>query len=74
MAFFSSGSLEGSGPVNTTACVFERNSADDGGAFYSAAGYDLVQDCSFQANFAGTTPEPKAGQSAYKGGKQVWCT
>ncbi|CBJ26186.1 conserved unknown protein [Ectocarpus siliculosus] len=52
MAFFSSGSLEGSGPVNTTACVFERNSADDGGAFYSAAGYDLVQDCSFQANFA----------------------
>ncbi|CAM9796905.1 unnamed protein product, partial [Ectocarpus sp. 8 AP-2014] len=70
MAFFSSGSLEDSGPVNTTACVFERNSADDGGAFYSAAGYDVVQDCSFRANFAGTTPEPKARQGAYNGGKR----
>lgn len=64
MALFSSGSL--SEPVSTTACVFERNSADDGGAFYSAAGYDVVQDCSFQANFAGTTPEPEARQGAWE--------
>lgn len=42
------------GPTNTTACVFKDNSADDGGAMYSAAGYDIIQDSLFEANFAGT--------------------
>lgn len=43
------------GPTNTTACVFKNNIADEGGAMYSAAGYDIVEDCSFEGNFAGTS-------------------
>lgn len=61
LALFSSGSVwtgnqedDDPGPTNTTACVFKGNSADDGGAMYSAAGYDIIEDSSFEANFAGT--------------------
>lgn len=60
LALFSSGSavtdeMDPGDPVptSTVACVFKGNSADDGGAIYSAAGYDIVEDSSFEANFAG---------------------
>lgn len=59
MALFSTGSAWSSaapfesGPANTTNCVFDHNNATDGGAIYSAAGYDIVRDCWFEANFAG---------------------
>lgn len=62
MALFSSGSVwtkespYTSGPANMTACVFESNRADEGGAIYSAAGYDMINDSWFEDNFAGTTP------------------
>lgn len=62
MALFSSGSVwnneapDDSGPVNTTTCVFERNRADEGGAIYSAVGYDIINDSWFEDNFAGTRP------------------
>eukprot|EP00903_Cladosiphon_okamuranus_P007092 g6891.t2 len=58
LALFSTGSAWNeaepvkSGPANTTNCVFDRNNATDGGAIYSAAGYDIVQDCWFEANVA----------------------
>ncbi|CAM9892814.1 unnamed protein product, partial [Ectocarpus sp. 8 AP-2014] len=58
MALFSSGSVwnaespDDSGPANTTTCVFERNSAEDGGAIYSAAGYDMISDSWFEDNIA----------------------
>ncbi|CAN0014564.1 unnamed protein product [Scytosiphon promiscuus] len=57
LALFSSGSLfdddePGSGFVNTTMCVFQGNSAVDGGAVYSAAGYDEIKDCLFEDNLA----------------------
>ena len=56
---FSTGSVwskdepDTSGPANVTTCIFERNTATDGGGMYSAAGYDIVRDCQFHANFAG---------------------
>lgn len=61
LALFSTGSAWSnaepveSGPANTTNCIFDRNNATggDGGAIYSAAGYDIVEDCWFEANIAG---------------------
>ncbi len=59
LAMFSTGTLrtesepDTSGPAYVTRCVFERNSANDGGGIYSAAGYDVVQDSRFEDNFAG---------------------
>lgn len=59
MALFSTGSAwseaepDTSGPANTTGCTFEHNNATDGGGIYSAAGYDIIRDCQFEANFAG---------------------
>lgn len=59
LALFSSGSEwdrkfpDDTGFANTTWCVFERNKAEDGGAIYSAAGYDLIKDCLFDSNLAG---------------------
>ena len=58
VAHFSSGSKEadgdnGSGPAYTTGCKFEGNNATDGGAMYSAAGYDKIVDSSFTGNLAG---------------------
>ncbi|CAN0297003.1 unnamed protein product [Pylaiella littoralis] len=57
VAIFSSGSMWNkesldSGPANTTACVFEGNRAEEGGAIYSAAGYDMIKDSLFEENFA----------------------
>ncbi|CAM9477686.1 unnamed protein product [Ectocarpus fasciculatus] len=58
MALFSSGSVwnmespDDSGPVNMTTCVFERNSAEEGGAIYSVAGYDMISDSWFEDNLA----------------------
>lgn len=58
MALFSTGSAwseaepETSGPTNTTGCTFQHNNATDGGGIYSAAGYDIIRDCRFEANFA----------------------
>lgn len=62
IALFSSGSVwtgdetdDDPGPTNTTACMFKNNSADDGGAIYSAAGYNIIMDSWFEVNFAGAT-------------------
>ncbi|CAM9729174.1 unnamed protein product, partial [Pylaiella littoralis] len=61
MALFSSGSVwnkqipDDSGPANTTACLFESNRAGEGGAIYSAAGYDMIKDSRFEDNFAGSS-------------------
>lgn len=66
MALFSSGSVwnvespDDSGPANTTTCVFERNSAEDGGAIYSAAGYDMISDSWFEDNIAGKEPSTRS--------------
>ena len=43
----------GLGPSNITGCSFEDNEATDGGAIYTAAGYDMVVNSSFTRNFAG---------------------
>ena len=57
LALFSTGSAwsgvepDKSGPANITDCAFARNFATDGGAV--DAGYDIIQDCRFEANFAG---------------------
>lgn len=61
LALFSSGSLwtdqvPDSGPANTSMCVFARNRAIDGGAMYSAAGYDMIKDSRFEDNLAGMSP------------------
>lgn len=59
MALFSSGMIpnedrpEDPGPLTTTGCVFEGNRAEEGGAIYSAAGYEQITDCWFEDNFAG---------------------
>ena len=58
LALFSTGTLgnddsEVAGPANTTNCIFERNSAIDGGGMYSSAGYDILQDLWFEGNVAG---------------------
>ena len=62
MALFSAGSAwsadgndENLGPTNVTACDFKNNRADDGGAIYSSAGYDIIEDSLFESNFAGAT-------------------
>eukprot|EP00752_Nemacystus_decipiens_P017814 g15971.t2 len=59
LALFSSGSvltdeMEADDPVptSTVGCAFKGNTADDGGAMYSAAGYDIIEDSSFETNFA----------------------
>ncbi|CAM9161301.1 unnamed protein product [Ectocarpus sp. 13 AM-2016] len=58
LALFSSGSPwdeespDVSGPSNITMCMFERNTAVDGGGMYSAAGYDTVNDTWFNDNLA----------------------
>lgn len=61
LALFSSGSFPDkdepdSGPVTATTCIFEGNNAVDGGAVYSAAGYDGIKDCLFKDNLAGMSP------------------
>ncbi|CAM9198462.1 unnamed protein product [Ectocarpus sp. 12 AP-2014] len=57
LALFSSGSIwdkdvSDSGPANASACVFAWNSAVDGGAMYSAAGYDMIESSLFEDNSA----------------------
>ena len=44
----------GFGPSIITGCRFDGNTATDGGAFYTAAGYDVIVDSSFTRNFAGS--------------------
>ena len=44
----------GFGPSKITGCRFDGNTATDGGAIYTAAGYDMVVDSSFMRNFAGS--------------------
>lgn len=51
---WSEGEPDTYGPANATSCVFENNIATDGGGIYSAAGYDIIRGCRFEANFAGT--------------------
>lgn len=59
LGLFSTGSVwsqdrpSDTGPANTTSCVFERNTATDGGGIYSADGYDIIRDCQFEENLAG---------------------
>lgn len=66
MALFSSGSVwdedspNDSGPANTTSCVFEGNTAIDGGGIYSTAGYDIIKESWFGRNMAG---EPERSKS-----------
>ncbi|CAM9112289.1 unnamed protein product, partial [Sphacelaria rigidula] len=58
LALFSSGFVwnaqapDTSGPANVTLCVFDRNKAVDGGAMYSVAGYDMINNSSFEENRA----------------------
>ncbi|CAN0451238.1 unnamed protein product, partial [Ascophyllum nodosum] len=59
VASFSSGSIwdeenDDYGPSNITGCRFDGNTATDGGAIYTAAGYDMVVNSSFTRNFAGS--------------------
>ena len=44
----------GFGPSKITGCRFDGNTATDGGAIYTAAGYDVIVDSSFTGNFAGS--------------------
>ena len=60
VASFSSGSIwdeenDDFGPSNITGCRFDGNTASDGGAIYTAAGYDMVVNSSFTRNFAGSS-------------------
>ena len=41
------------GPSKITGCHFDGNTATEGGAIYTAVGYDMVVDSSFTRNYAG---------------------
>ena len=43
----------GFGPSTITGCRFDGNTATDGGAIYTASGYDMVVNSTFTNNFAG---------------------
>ena len=43
----------GFGPSKITGCHFDGNTATEGGAIYTAVGYDMVVDSSFTRNYAG---------------------
>ena len=43
----------GFGPSKITGCRFDGNTASEGGAIYTSAGYDMIVDSSFTRNFAG---------------------
>ena len=47
------------GPSKIIGCHFDGNTATDGGAIYTAAGYDMVVDSSFTRNFAGRSYQVK---------------
>ena len=42
-----------SGPSKNTGCHFDGNTATEGGAIYTAVGYDIVVDSLFTRNYAG---------------------
>ena len=42
------------GPSKITECSFDGNTAKEGAAIYTAAGYDMVINSSFTRNFAGS--------------------
>ena len=42
-----------SGPSKITGCHFDGNTATEGGAIYTAVGYDMVADSLFTRNYAG---------------------
>ena len=42
------------GPSKISGGRFDGNTATDGGAIYTAAGYDVIVDSSFTRNFAGS--------------------
>ncbi|CAN0444478.1 unnamed protein product, partial [Ascophyllum nodosum] len=74
VAFFSSGSIlnEIDGiyySSNITGCRFDGNTATDGGAIYTASGYDKVVNSSFTRNFAavqgGAPPALRRPRSPY---------
>ena len=70
LALFSSGSVwnkhspNSTGPANMTKCIFERNKAVDGGAMYSAAGYDMINSSWFEGNLAGMSPSVVSRESS----------
>ena len=41
------------GPSRITGCHFDGNTATEGGAIYSAGGFDGVANSSFMRNYAG---------------------
>ena len=59
VASFSSGFIwdeenDDFGPSSITGCRFDGNRATEGGAIYTAAGYDMIVNSSFTSNSAGS--------------------